>query len=57
MSRRFAIFNADDFGYSRGINRGIVHAHREGVVTSATLVVNGSATAGRGAPRPRELSG
>ncbi len=44
MSRRFAIFNADDFGYSRGINRGIAQAHREGVVTSATLVVNGSAT-------------
>lgn len=44
MSRRFAIFNADDLGYSRGINRGIVRAHREGVVTSATLVVNGSAT-------------
>jgi len=44
VSRRFAIFNADDFGYSRGINRGIVRAHRHGVVTSATLMVNASAT-------------
>jgi predicted glycoside hydrolase/deacetylase ChbG (UPF0249 family) len=43
VSRRFAIFNADDFGYSRGINRGIVRAHEAGVVTSTTLVVNGSA--------------
>lgn len=37
------IFNADDFGYSRGINRGIIEAHERGVVTSATLVVNGVA--------------
>jgi predicted glycoside hydrolase/deacetylase ChbG (UPF0249 family) len=38
------IFNADDFGYSRGINRGIVEAHLHGVVTSATLIVNAPAT-------------
>lgn len=43
MSGRFVIFNADDFGYSRGINRGIVEAHDTGVVTAATLVVNGPA--------------
>ena len=41
---KFLIFNADDFGYTRGINRGIVEAHRNGVVTSATLIVNGLAT-------------
>jgi predicted glycoside hydrolase/deacetylase ChbG (UPF0249 family) len=41
---KFVIFNADDFGYTRGINRGIVEAHRYGVVTSATLIVNGLAT-------------
>ncbi|NRS46943.1 chitin disaccharide deacetylase [Brevibacillus sp. HB2.2] len=34
------IVNADDFGYSKGVNLGIVEAHREGVVTSATLMVN-----------------
>ena len=31
---KFVIFNADDFGYSHGINRGIVEAHEHGVVTS-----------------------
>ena len=41
---KYVIFNADDFGYSRGINRGIIDAHVRGVVTSATMVVNGPAT-------------
>jgi predicted glycoside hydrolase/deacetylase ChbG (UPF0249 family) len=41
---KFVIFNADDFGYSRGINRGIVEAHRRGVVTSTSLMVNTPAT-------------
>ena len=41
---KFVIFNADDFGYSHGINRGIVDAHERGVVTSATLMVNAPAT-------------
>jgi predicted glycoside hydrolase/deacetylase ChbG (UPF0249 family) len=45
VSRRYAIFNADDFGYSRGINRGILRAHESGVVTSTTFIVNGSAAA------------
>ncbi|MGC5328901.1 chitin disaccharide deacetylase [Brevibacillus sp. SYSU BS000544] len=34
------IVNADDFGYSRGVNWGIIEAHREGIVTSATMMVN-----------------
>jgi predicted glycoside hydrolase/deacetylase ChbG (UPF0249 family) len=38
---RYVIFNADDFGASTGINRGIVEAHRRGVVTSASLMVTG----------------
>jgi hopanoid biosynthesis associated protein HpnK len=37
------ILNADDFGYTRGINEGIVRAHREGILTSATLMANGPA--------------
>ncbi len=41
---KFVIFNADDFGYTGGINRGIAESHRRGVVTSATLIVNGRAT-------------
>jgi predicted glycoside hydrolase/deacetylase ChbG (UPF0249 family) len=42
-SVRYLIVNADDFGYGGGINRGIVEAHDRGIVTSATLVVNGRA--------------
>lgn len=34
------IVNADDLGYSRGVNCGIADAHRYGVVTSATVMVN-----------------
>jgi chitin disaccharide deacetylase len=36
---RYVIVNADDFGYSRGVNRGIVEAHEYGIVTSASLMV------------------
>lgn len=34
------IFNADDFGISRGVNAAIVKAHREGVLNSASLMIN-----------------
>lgn len=34
------VVNADDFGISRGVNRGIVEAHRGGLVTSASLMTN-----------------
>lgn len=34
------IINADDFGYSKGVNYGIIEAHQNGIVTSATLMVN-----------------
>src|SRR5262245_55874740 len=37
--RRYLIVNADDFGYSEGVNRGIVEAHQRGIVTSASLMV------------------
>jgi chitin disaccharide deacetylase len=36
---RFLIVNADDFGQSQDVNRGILRAHREGIVTSASLMV------------------
>jgi hopanoid biosynthesis associated protein HpnK len=39
------IVNADDFGYTSGVNRAIVEAHSRGVVTSSTLMANGSAFA------------
>jgi predicted glycoside hydrolase/deacetylase ChbG (UPF0249 family) len=41
---KLLIVNADDFGYGRAINRGIVQAHRAGIVTSASLMVNTPAT-------------
>ncbi len=36
------IINADDLGLSAGVNRGIVEAHRRGVVTSATAMATGA---------------
>jgi chitin disaccharide deacetylase len=39
------IVNADDFGASSGVNRGIVECHRRGVVTSTSLMVTGPAAA------------
>jgi predicted glycoside hydrolase/deacetylase ChbG (UPF0249 family) len=35
---RYLIVNADDFGQSAGINRGIMEAHERGIVTSASLM-------------------
>jgi len=32
------ILNADDFGLTRGVNEGIIRAHRDGILTSATLM-------------------
>ncbi|HLC20853.1 MAG TPA: ChbG/HpnK family deacetylase [Candidatus Methylomirabilis sp.] len=40
---RFLIINADDFGASTGVNRGILECHTHGVVTSASLMVTGRA--------------
>ncbi len=37
------IINADDFGLSAGANRAIITAWREGILTSASLMVNGAA--------------
>jgi predicted glycoside hydrolase/deacetylase ChbG (UPF0249 family) len=39
------IVNGDDLGYARGVNAGILRAHRDGIVTSATLMTNALATA------------
>lgn len=40
MNRRRVIVNADDLGMSRGITDGIIRAHLEGILTSASLMVN-----------------
>ncbi|MBH8599208.1 carbohydrate deacetylase [Thermoactinomyces sp. CICC 10523] len=37
---RFLIVNADDFGLSDAVNRGIVEAHQNGIVTSTTIMAN-----------------
>lgn len=37
------IVNADDFGFTRGINRAVVRAFKTGIVTSATIMANGEA--------------
>ncbi|MEI5993699.1 chitin disaccharide deacetylase [Candidatus Enterococcus mansonii] len=34
------IINSDDFGYSRGVNYGIIDAYREGILTSTTIMAN-----------------
>lgn len=39
------IINGDDFGYSEAVNRAILRAHRDGVLTSASLMVNERAAA------------
>ena len=39
------IVNADDLGWTTGVNRGIAEAHRNGIVTSASLLANGAAFA------------
>ena len=38
---RRLIINADDFGLTSGVNRGIVEAHQKGLVTSTTLMACG----------------
>mgnify|MGYP001312275283 CR=1 FL=1 len=43
--KKYLVINADDFGASAGINRGILECHRHGVVTSTSLMVNGWAAA------------
>lgn len=40
---RRLIVNADDFGFTSGVNRAIVEAHSRGIVTSSTLMANGAA--------------
>jgi predicted glycoside hydrolase/deacetylase ChbG (UPF0249 family) len=45
LSERVLVVNADDFGASPGINRGIVEAHTSGIVTSTSLMVTGAAAA------------
>jgi predicted glycoside hydrolase/deacetylase ChbG (UPF0249 family) len=40
---KYLITNADDFGFTRDINAGIVEAHRRGILTATTLMATGPA--------------
>jgi len=42
IARRLSV-NADDFGFTGDVNRGIVEAHLHGIVTSTTIMANGPA--------------
>jgi predicted glycoside hydrolase/deacetylase ChbG (UPF0249 family) len=35
------IVNADDFGFTRDVNQGIIEAHRQGILTATTLMATG----------------
>jgi hopanoid biosynthesis associated protein HpnK len=39
----YLIINADDFGFSPGVNTAIIKAHEEGILTSTSLMVSGDA--------------
>ena len=39
------IVNADDLGWTEGVNKGIAEAHRHGIVTSTSMLANGKAFA------------
>ena len=43
MNRKKIIFNADDYGHTKGINLGIIDSHQNGPVTSTTIMANGAA--------------
>src|SRR5438876_7505129 len=45
MDGRRLIVNADDFGQSPGVNRGVIESHERGIVNSASLMVRWPAAA------------
>ena len=40
---RQLVVNADDFGFTRDVNQGIVEAHQNGILTATTLMSDGTA--------------
>jgi predicted glycoside hydrolase/deacetylase ChbG (UPF0249 family) len=42
---RVLVVNADDFGHTKGVNAGVIKAHEQGIVTSASLMVRWPAAA------------
>jgi predicted glycoside hydrolase/deacetylase ChbG (UPF0249 family) len=45
LRMRNLIVNADDLGWTAGVNGGIAEAHRNGIVTSTSILANGAAFA------------
>jgi chitin disaccharide deacetylase len=43
--QRRLVVNADDFGFSESVNEAVVRAHQNGILTTASLMVNESAAA------------
>jgi chitin disaccharide deacetylase len=40
VTSKYLIVNADDFGYSYSINKGIIEAYTKGIVTSTSVMVD-----------------
>jgi predicted glycoside hydrolase/deacetylase ChbG (UPF0249 family) len=40
---KLLVVNADDFGFTRDVNAGIIEAHRNGILTATTLMATGNA--------------
>jgi len=40
---KYLIINADDFGYSYSVNKGIIEGHLDGIITSTTVLVDANA--------------
>lgn len=40
---RKLVVNADDFGFTRDVNQGIIEAHRQGILTATTIMSTGAA--------------
>jgi predicted glycoside hydrolase/deacetylase ChbG (UPF0249 family) len=57
LSDRVLIVNADDFGRSPGVNGGVMRCHRDGIVSSATLMVRWPAAEDAAAYASRETLG
>lgn len=43
MKQRWVVVTGDDFGFSHGVNQAIIQAHERGILTAASLMVNGEA--------------
>ena len=40
MAIRQVIVNADDFGYSFSVNKGIIEGHKQGIITSTSVMID-----------------